>query len=214
MFLIACRSVVITAVSKSLLDLFLVMLLLTQFECNFLFSLRSSVPDMTNDFSIETISWNIFRLYYGSVTPPSSLYFNWILSGTMLSQRGMEGSAHFLQMAVKVISPVSAPVNIHGRSLLVSVRWGRGFGCSGPHWHLSNGGYISFLLLSNNAWHNQLMGKRVCVLEVWEHRAWLHWLLAHSNTEHYGKENTYWRNIWTSGGREVFSPRTKNLPSS
>lgn len=56
MFLIACRSVVITAVSKSLLDLFLVMLLLTQFECNFLFSLRSSVLDMTNDFSIETIS--------------------------------------------------------------------------------------------------------------------------------------------------------------
>lgn len=53
MFLIACRSVVITAASKPLLDLFLVMLLLTQFDCDILFSLRSSALDMTNDFLLK-----------------------------------------------------------------------------------------------------------------------------------------------------------------
>ena len=42
----------------------------------------------------------------------------------------MKSGAHFLKMTVKVISPVSAPVNTHGRNLLVSVRWGRSFGCS------------------------------------------------------------------------------------
>ena len=45
---------------------------------------------------------------------------------------------------------------------------------------------------------------------MWEHRACLHWLLAHSNTDHHGKENTYQRHIWKAGGREysVQKPRT------
>lgn len=45
---------------------------------------------------------------------------------------------------------------------------------------------------------------------MWEHRVWLHWLLAHSNTDHHGKENTYRRHIWKAGGKEssVQKPRT------
>lgn len=95
----------------------------------FLCSLRSFVLDMINDFSIETISWNIFQIILWSYESYLKPLFELDLSGTTLSGRGMESSAHFLKLAVKVICPVSAPVNTHGRSLLVSVSWGRSFGC-------------------------------------------------------------------------------------
>lgn len=70
--------------------------------------------------------------------------------------------SHYFQMGLKATSPVSAPVNTHERSLLDTVRWGRGFNCSSSHWHLSNSGYVRSASVSNNAWHKQLRREKVC----------------------------------------------------
>lgn len=70
------------------------------------------VLDMAGDFSIETVSGNIFRLYYGPVTPTACCYFNW---NYLPCWQGGERDAvsHYFQMVSKATFLVSTPVNTH-----------------------------------------------------------------------------------------------------